>query len=58
MHEISLCEGMLEILQEQEKTQNYSVVKTVFLEIGKLSNVEPNAMRFAFPVVTKGKSNA
>ncbi|MDD2864874.1 MAG: hydrogenase maturation nickel metallochaperone HypA [Methylococcales bacterium] len=54
MHEMSLCEGMLEILQEQAKTQNYSTVKTVFLEIGKLSNVEPDAMRFAFPVVAKG----
>jgi hydrogenase nickel incorporation protein HypA/HybF len=54
MHEMSLCEGMLEILQQQAKTQNYSVVKTVFLEIGKLSNVEPDAMRFAFPVVTRG----
>jgi len=54
MHEMSLCEGMLEILQEQAKTQNYSVVKTVFLEIGKLSNVEPDAMRFVFPVVTRG----
>lgn len=54
MHEMSLCEGMLEILQQQATQQNYSTVKTVFLEIGKLSNVEPDAMRFAFPVVTRG----
>lgn len=54
MHEMSLCEGMLDILKQQAHEQNYSVVKTVFLEIGKLSNVEPDAMRFAFPIVTKG----
>jgi hydrogenase nickel incorporation protein HypA/HybF len=54
MHEMSLCEGMLEILQQQAKAQNYSVVKTVFLEIGKLSSVAPDAMRFAFPVVMRG----
>ena len=29
-------------------------MKTVFLEIGKLSNVEPDAMRFSFSVVTRG----
>lgn len=54
MHEMSLCEGMREILQQQATAQNYSVVKTVFLEIGKLSGVEPDAMRFAFPVVMRG----
>ena len=54
MHEMSLCEGMLDILKQQAAKQNYSIVKTVFLEIGKLSNVEPDAMRFAFPVVMRG----
>jgi hydrogenase nickel incorporation protein HypA/HybF len=54
MHEMSLCEGMLDILKQQATQQNYSTVKTVFLEIGKLSSVEPDAMRFAFPVVTRG----
>ncbi len=54
MHEMSLCEGMREILQQQAEQQNYSTVKTVFLEIGKLSNVEPDAIRFAFSVVMRG----
>ncbi len=54
MHEMSLCEGMLDILKQQAVEQNYSSVKTVFLEIGTLSNVEPDAIRFAFPVVTQG----
>ena len=54
MHEISLCEGMLDILQQQAKKQQYSIVKAIFLEIGKLSSVEIDAIRFAFSVVTQG----
>lgn len=54
MHEMSLCEGMLEILQQQASLQNYTTVKTVFLEIGKLSSVEPDAIKFAFSEVTRG----
>jgi len=42
MHEISLCEGMLEIFEKQATEQNYSTVKTVFLEIGKLSSFVRN----------------
>lgn len=54
MHEMSLCEGILEVLQEQARQQDYSRVKTVWLEIGKLSSVEPDAMRFGFDVVMQG----
>jgi hydrogenase nickel incorporation protein HypA/HybF len=54
MHEMSLCEGILNILQKQSKIDQYSTVKTVVLEIGKLSSVEPDALRFAFSVVMKG----
>ncbi len=51
MHEMSLCESILEVLQQQARQQNYTVVKTVWLEIGKLSSVEPDALRFCFAAV-------
>lgn len=54
MHEMSLCEGILNILQKQSKIDQYSTVKTVVLEIGRLSSIEPDALRFAFSVVMKG----
>lgn len=54
MHEMSLCEGIREILEQQAKSQNFHTVKTVWLEIGKLSSVEPSALRFGFEVVMKG----
>jgi hydrogenase nickel incorporation protein HypA/HybF len=54
MHEMSLCEGILQVLEQQAQQQNYSTVKTVWLEIGKLSSVEPDAMRFSFEVIMQG----
>ena len=54
MHEMALCEGVLQILVANAKAQGYHQVKRVWLEIGGLSGVETEAMRFGFDVVTKG----
>ena len=54
MHEMSLCESVLQIIEQQAQTQQFRRVKTVWLEIGALSGVEPEAMRFSFEVVTQG----
>lgn len=51
MHEMSLCEGILQVLQDHAKSKEFERVKTVWLEIGGLSAVEPEAMRFCFDVV-------
>jgi len=51
MHEMSLCENILEIIEEQAQQQNYQKVKTIYLEIGTLSSVEPDAMQFCFDAV-------
>ena len=54
MHEMSLAEGVLQIIEDSAKEQNFSRVKSVWLEIGQLSSVEPEAMRFCFDAVVKG----
>ncbi len=54
MHEMSLAENMLQIIEESARTQNFQRVRTVVLEIGALSAVEPDAMRFCFDAVTRG----
>jgi hydrogenase nickel incorporation protein HypA/HybF len=54
MHEISLCEGVLQILEDNAESQGFSQVKRVWLEIGALSGVDPEAMRFGFDAVMKG----
>jgi hydrogenase nickel incorporation protein HypA/HybF len=54
MHEMSLCEGVLQVLEDSARQQGFSRVRTVWLEIGGLSGVEPWAMRFGFDAVTRG----
>ncbi len=54
MHEISLCEGVLQILEDHAQRQGFDKVKTVWLEIGGLSGVEVEAMRFGFDAVMRG----
>ena len=54
MHEMTLCQGLVKILEEQAATHAYSRVKTVWLEIGPLAAVEPEALRFSFDVAARG----
>lgn len=54
MHELSLAQNVLEIIEESARVQDFRRVRTVVLEIGQLSAVEPDAMRFCFDSVTRG----
>ncbi|HYQ72359.1 MAG TPA: hydrogenase maturation nickel metallochaperone HypA [Gammaproteobacteria bacterium] len=54
MHELALCESVLQILEDNARKQGFRRVKSVWLEIGALSGVEVEAMRFGFDVVIKG----
>lgn len=54
---MSLAEGVLQIVEDaarQPGGQGFARVRTVFIEIGELSSVEPDAMRFCFDAVTNG----
>jgi len=53
MHEMSLCEGVLRVIEEQAAAQDYHTVKAVWLEVGALAGVEVEALRFGFDVVMK-----
>ncbi|MGJ4882207.1 MULTISPECIES: hydrogenase maturation nickel metallochaperone HypA [unclassified Bradyrhizobium] len=52
MHEMALCEGIVEIVEQEARKGAFSTVKTVWLEIGALSHVAPEALRFCFEAVT------
>jgi len=54
MHEMSLCESIREIIQEQSHADGFTKVNRVWLEVGPLSCVEPSALRFGFDVVMRG----
>lgn len=54
MHEMALAESMLEIVADTARRNGATRVKTVWLEIGALSHVAPEALRFCFDAVTRG----
>ena len=54
MHELSICESIIQLIEEQADVQNFAHVKAVWLEIGPLSGVELEALRFGFDVVRRG----
>lgn len=54
MHEMSLCEGILQVLEESAERQGFQRVISVWLEIGLLAGVEVEAMRFGFDAVMRG----
>lgn len=54
VHEMSLMEGMVQLIEEKALEAGYARVCGVVLEIGRLAGVEVEALRFAFEVVTRG----
>ena len=54
MHEMSLAESVREIVDETARANGARRVAAVRLEIGRLAQVEIEAMRFAFEVVMRG----
>ncbi len=54
MHEMSLAESVQEIVIEAARANGARRVAAVRLEIGKLAQIEIDAMRFAFDVVMRG----
>jgi hydrogenase nickel incorporation protein HypA/HybF len=53
MHEMSLAEGILQVVEDAAREQGFSRVRAVRLEIGQLSSVEVEALRFCFDAVTR-----
>lgn len=54
MHEMSLTESLLRLIEEQAAAQHFRRVTAVRLEIGRLSHADPEAMAFCFEAITKG----
>lgn len=52
MHEMSIAEGVVQVLEDQAEVQGYGRVKHVWLEIGPLAAVEKEALMFCFEAVT------
>jgi len=53
MHEMSLAEGVLQLIEDAAKREGFQRVTAVWLEIGQLAAVETEALRFCFDAVTR-----
>lgn len=54
MHEVGIMESALTVVQRHAVERKAHRVDRIVLRIGALSGVEPEALRFAFDVVTRG----
>ena len=54
MHEMALTESIVEIAVEAAEKQGARKVKRVFVDVGALSHVEPDALQFCFAAVSAG----
>jgi hydrogenase nickel incorporation protein HypA/HybF len=54
MHEISLIESVVVLVEDERRKQNFSKVRVIRLEVGALGHAEPDALRFCFDAVTRG----
>lgn len=54
MHELGIMESALALVQLQAARNKAERVSRVVLRIGMLAGVEPEALRFAFDVVSRG----
>jgi hydrogenase nickel incorporation protein HypA/HybF len=50
---MSLAEGVLQLMEDAARRQEFSKVTAVWLEIGELSGVEVEAMKFCFDAVMR-----
>ncbi|MDQ2089736.1 hydrogenase maturation nickel metallochaperone HypA [Marimonas arenosa] len=54
MHEMALAEGVLRICEDHARRAGADKVVAVWLEVGALSHVDPDALAFSFTAVVKG----
>ena len=53
MHELSIAKNIIEIASEQAKIYNLSVIDEIEIEVGELSGVEIDALKFVMEIATK-----
>ena len=53
MHELSIAINIIDIASEQAKKNNLSVIDEIEIEVGTLSGVEIDALKFALEIATK-----
>lgn len=53
MHELSICEYLIDMLEDERRRRGFHEVTRLRLEVGMLSCLDPEALRFAFEICTR-----
>jgi len=53
MHEMTICESIIGQLEDERLRRGFGTVKRLRLEIGMLSCLDPEALRYAFEISTR-----
>jgi hydrogenase nickel incorporation protein HypA/HybF len=48
VHEVALCQGLVDIIRRQQESSGFRRVRRVVVEMGVLGHVDPHALEFAF----------
>lgn len=54
MHEISIAGAIIDSVLDTAKKNNAARVKEVFIEVGELTALNPEQLKFIFKTITKG----
>jgi hydrogenase nickel incorporation protein HypA/HybF len=54
MHEMSLMESVIGLVEDEARKGGFTRVKTVRLDVGELSSAMPDALTFCFDAVSRG----
>lgn len=54
MHEMSIAQGLLDIVREEMEKHHATVLRSVRLNIGQLSAIVPESLSFCFEVMVAG----
>jgi len=54
MHEVSLIESVVALVEDERRKQDFSRVRMIKLRVGAIGHAEPDALRFCFDAVTSG----
>jgi len=54
MHELSLVEGIVDLIAEEARARAFSRVRVIHVSVGALGGAEPEALRFCFDAVARG----
>ncbi|MBB5046223.1 hydrogenase nickel incorporation protein HypA/HybF [Rhodopseudomonas rhenobacensis] len=53
MHEMTICEEIISQLEDERRRRGFDMVKRLRLEIGLLSCLDPEALRYAFEITSR-----